>query len=66
MQYITTLRGIYGSGRFDNVIADDDGNAVMTLVMHYMTTPGPDGGFELTNTKADGSKIVIEHPYTAE
>jgi hypothetical protein len=66
MQYVTTLLGRYASGKFESVVADADGNAVLTLVMHYETTPGDKGYFELTNTKTDGSKIVVTHQYTTK
>lgn len=70
MQYVTITKGRYGSGRFDDVVADADGNAELRLVMHYMTAPG-EGSleasyFELTNIKTDGSKIVVKHPYTCK
>lgn len=68
MVYITEIRGRYGTTTFENVIADDDGNAVLSWVINRNVTPAKRnetlGGLELTNTKPDGSKIVIEHPYT--
>lgn len=64
LQYITTLGGRYDSGKFPDVIADKDGNAVIVDEMSYKTTPGPEGYLELTNIKPDGSKIVVTHPYT--
>lgn len=68
MVYITEIRQVYGTTTFESVIADDDGNAVLSWLINKNVTPANRaetlGGLELTNTKADGSKIVIEHPYT--
>ena len=64
MVYITHIRGRYSTTTFESVVADDEGNAVLKWSIHPLVTPGDGGGLELTNSKADGSKIVIEYPYT--
>lgn len=68
MQYISTSGNKFASGRFPDVVADADGNAVLKLVMHRDTLPGPGeggkGGFELTSIKTDGTRIVVFRPYT--
>jgi hypothetical protein len=75
MVYYTVLGQFYATTTFDSVIADADGNAVMTYLINRNITPGypqynPNGTlfggfFELTNTKADLSgQIVVKYPYT--
>jgi hypothetical protein len=55
--------GTRDARRPENVAADDDGNTVLgPWVMTSHTYPG-EGFIELTNTKTDGSKIVITHPF---
>jgi hypothetical protein len=68
MVYLTELRQRYGTTTFESVVADADGNAVMSWLINKNVTPANRaetlGGLELTNTKVDGTKIVVEHPYT--
>ena len=65
LMYITAWAGRYAANQFPTVVADADGNAVLKLVMSSHFTTGT-AGLELTNTKTDGSKIVILHPVTAK
>lgn len=57
-------------GKFPTVVADKDGYAELRLVLHYRTAPPPGshwpGELELTNTKIDGTKIVLKHPYDTQ
>jgi hypothetical protein len=63
LTYLTAW-GNRSTAKPNNVVADADGNAVLTWVMHRDTTTG-EGGLELTNIKTDGAKIVVVHPYTS-
>jgi hypothetical protein len=47
------------------VIADADGNVVLTWLMHRHTIPGQ-ASLQLTNTKADGTSIIVTHPYNVK
>lgn len=66
LMYITPLGTRYVKIHPTPVIADENGNAVIT-----MNTPPPAGftpgkaTFELTNTKTDGTQIIVTHPVTA-
>lgn len=62
--YITPL-GAVSTSHPDDVIADADGNAVMTWTMNRYTTPAPGGKLQLTNTKTDNTQIIVYHPYNA-
>lgn len=62
--YITPLKAI-STSHPDDVVADADGNAVLTWTMNPNTTPSPGGQLKLTNTKADGTQIIVTHPYDA-
>ena len=67
LMYITPLGTSYVKIAPDTVVADADGNAVIT-----MNTPPPMGftpgkaTFELTNTKTDGTQIIVTYPITAK
>lgn len=64
LTYITPLAA-RSTAKPENVTADADGNAVLKWTMHQYTTPEPGGKLELINTKTDGTKITVFHPYNA-
>lgn len=65
LTYITPLKA-RSTAKPDDVIADADGNAVLTWTMHRFTTPEPGGQLELVNTKTDNTQITVFHPYDAK
>lgn len=67
MQYVSVGGYRWGTGRFSDVGADADGNAVMTLIMSANLALGlGQGGLELTNIKTDNTKIIVFHPYEVQ
>jgi len=65
LTYITPLKARSTSHPPPDVVADADGNVVLTWTMNPNTTPSPGGQLELVNTKPDGSQITVFHPYNA-
>ena len=67
LMYITPWNARYVKIAPDTVVADADGNAVIKMASPPVQglTSG-DAKLEITNTKTDGSKIVVTYPVTAK
>ena len=55
--------GTRSSAKPEKVVADADGNAVLAWNIHVNTKVG-EATLEVTNTKTDGTSIIVTHPYT--
>lgn len=60
--HINADTGTRSGAKPDNVVADADGNAVLVWQVHASSAPG-EATIELTNTKTDGTSIIVTHPY---
>ncbi|RJO60174.1 hypothetical protein C4544_05960 [candidate division WS5 bacterium] len=60
--HINAVTGTRSSAKPDSVIADADGKAVLSWNPSTQAAAG-EATIELTVTKTDGTKIVVNHPY---
>jgi len=62
--FINPSTGTRSARKPANVVADADGNAVLGPWAISVNAAAGEATIELTNTKTDGTKIVVTHPYT--
>ena len=61
LQYVCATGISYSTFRFKDVVADADGNAVLSLQMTSHFSSG-DAKLELTNIKTDDTRITVTYP----
>jgi peptide/nickel transport system substrate-binding protein len=64
LTFINPVTGTRSARKPTNVVADADGNAVLGPWEVSVKAAVGEATLELTNTKTDGTKIVVTHPYT--
>lgn len=62
--FINAGTGTRSARKPNNVVADADGNATLGPWAISVNAAAGESTIELTNTKPDGTKIVVNHPYT--
>lgn len=63
LTFINPGTGTRSRNKPTNVVADADGNAVLGPWDIHTNAAAGEATLELTNTKTDGTKIIVTHPY---
>jgi len=63
LHFFNPVTGTDSRNRPDPATADADGNVVLSWAIHTNAAAG-EATMEVTVTKTDGTKVIVDHPYT--